>query len=348
MTGARINRGSAMLPKHVRRVRAKGRDYYYFDTGKVVDDKKVWARLPDIRSNDFGGAYASMLGHRNRRPAKSGLTVPELIDLYQRSPAYRGELAASSRYNYDIYLRRFAKLMPSAPVAAITRGDMRKLRDGMAHTPGAANLFLGTCGALFKWAMANEYVPANPTNGIPYLKMGEHEPWPEPILAAALKADNEQVRLLTHLLYYTALRLNDALSLRWGNIVGNRIIVQPQKGRKRKQELSIPIHRALAAEIARTAKRGITIAVNPNTGRSFGEKVARDMLQAFASDLGAQVVPHGLRKNAVNALLQAGCSVAETAAISGQTLQLVEHYAKQRNQEKLADAAVLRWEANES
>jgi integrase len=328
-------------------VRAKGRDYYYFDTGKLVGDKKVWARLPDLRSPDFGGALATMQGHRNRRPNNAGLTIPELVDLYQRSPAYR-DLAVSSRYNYDLYLRRLERLLPTAPASLITRGDFRRLFDKMGNTPGAANLFLGTCGALFKWAAANEYIATSPTKGIKPLKMGEHDPWPLPILNAALVTEDERVRLLTHLLYYTALRLNDALSLTWGNIVGNRIVVRPQKTRRHRQELSIPIHRALAAEIARTPKRALAIAVNPNTGRAFGEKVARDLLQDFATGLGASVVPHGLRKNAVNALLEAGCSVAETAAISGQTLQLVEHYAKQRDQSKLADAAVLRWEANDS
>jgi integrase len=339
------SRGS--LPKHVRRVRAKGKDYYYFDTGKIVGGKKVWAPLPALRSDEWGGAYATLLGHRNRRPAKSGLTIPELIDLYERSQAFR-ELAESSKANYGIYLRRLEKLLPTAPAAAVTRGDMRRLFDKMGNTPGAANLFLGTCGALFKWAIGNEYITASPTKGITPMKMGEHEPWPEGVLNAALASEDDQVRLLVHILYYTALRFNDALSLSWSNIVGNRIVARPQKGRRRKQELSIPIHRALAAEIARTPKRGLSIAVNPNTGRAYGEKVARDLLQAFASKFGADVVPHGLRKNAVNALLEAGCSVAETAAISGQTLQLVEHYAKQRNQSKLADSAVLRWEANEA
>lgn len=43
--------------------------------------------------------------------------------------------------------------------------------------------------------------------------------------------------------------------------------------------------------------------------------------------LGIKTVPHGLRKNAVNALLEAGCTIAEVSAITGQTHQVVEHYA---------------------
>ncbi len=337
----------ALLPKHVRRVVAKGRTYYYFNTGKTDGGKVIWARLPDIRSVEFGGTYASMLGHRNRRARPGAMTIPQLIDLYERSPAYR-RLAPSSKLNYDIYLRRLATLLPTAPAREVTRGDMRRLIDKMADTPGAANLFLGASGALFKWAVGNEHIEASPTKGIPLFQMGEHQPWPDHVLAAALAADNAQVRLLTHLLYYTALRINDALSLTWGNICGGVITVRPQKTQRKNQVLQIPVHRDLAAELARHPKAGTVVAINPNTGKRFGEAAARDLLQTFAAGYGVRVVPHGLRKNAVNALLELGCSVAETASISGQTLQLVEHYAKQRNQTKLAQAAMLKWEGNAS
>ena len=41
---------------------------------------------------------------------------------------------------------------------------------------------------------------------------------------------------------------------------------------------------------------------------------------------------------------KAGCSAAETAAISGQSLVMVEHYARARNQDVLGGSAVLKWE----
>ena len=44
-------------------------------------------------------------------------------------------------------------------------------------------------------------------------------------------------------------------------------------------------------------------------------------------------------------LLEAGCSDAETASITGQSRRIVEHYAKQVNQRRLAAAAILKWEA---
>jgi hypothetical protein len=58
-----------------------------------------------------------------------------------------------------------------------------------------------------------------------------------------------------------------------------------------------------------------------------------------------RLVFHGLRKSAVVFLLEAGCSDAETASITGQSRDMVERYAKQANQRRLAAAAILKWEA---
>lgn len=55
---------------------------------------------------------------------------------------------------------------------------------------------------------------------------------------------------------------------------------------------------------------------------------------------------HGLRKNAVNALLEAGCTIAEVASITGQTFQVVEHYAAQMNRRKLSKAAIVKLDAH--
>lgn len=58
----------------------------------------------------------------------------------------------------------------------------------------------------------------------------------------------------------------------------------------------------------------------------------------------AGLVFHGLRKSSVVTLLEAGCTDAEVASITGQSRQMVEHYARQVNQRKLAASAILEWE----
>ena len=328
-----------MLPKYVKRVRSKGKDYFYFDTGRMVDGKKVYAKLPSPKSMEFGGVYAALRGHRNRGHRTEMLSVPKLVELYEKSKDYK-DLSPASKKNYDIYLRRLEKLLPTAPVAQLTRGDMQRLFDGMADTPGAANAFIRTAGALFGWAMQREYMPVNPCDGIKKIEGGEHQPWPEHIVEAARVSDDGTTRLLVHLLLYTGQRIGDVLAMRWSDVSGDHIKVRQNKTGK---SLTIRMHKDLRAEVEKLSKHGLTI-VTDAEGRPLKDQAARYKLQKFAAALGAHVVPHGLRKNAVIGLLEAGCTIAETAAISGQSLRMVEHYARARNQQMLGDAAILKWE----
>lgn len=53
-----------------------------------------------------------------------------------------------------------------------------------------------------------------------------------------------------------------------------------------------------------------------------------------------QYATHGLRKNAVIRLLYAGCTEKEVGSITGQSKRMVEHYAKEIEQEQLAKVAM--------
>ena len=66
--------------------------------------------------------------------------------------------------------------------------------------------------------------------------------------------------------------------------------------------------------------------------------------EAFTDFRERRLVFHGLRKFAVNALLEAGCTDAEVAAITGQSREMIEHYSRQVNQRKLAQTAMSKWE----
>lgn len=333
---------------HVKRSTAKGREYLYFRTGQFnAKGKEILAPLPPAKDPGFGDSYASFLAARTRRErAGTELSVTALCDLYERSDNFR-RLAEGTKRLYRFGLDYFKAKLPTAPARLLEQKDIALLVDGKAETPGAANSLLRTINAMYKWARKRGHVANDPGADIGELEMGSHDPWPPHILEAALKSDDDQVRLATHLLYYTSLRIGDALALRWSDIRDGAIHVTPQKTRRTRGEMMIPIHRALAAELARHTPKGLTI-IGGAAGNALHQHTVRDRLKAFAAGLGAKVVPHGLRKNAVNALLECGCSVAETAAISGQTLGMVELYAKARAQGTLASAAILRWETNRS
>lgn len=325
----------------VKRVRAKGRDYYYFDTGtKNEAGKPILKRLPDPSDKRFGSVYAAMQAQISRRATIAPqMTVSGLIDLYQRSPAYRALKPASIQL-YDIQMRKIADAIGKAPVDEVERRDVVTLMDSLADRPGTANVVLAVLRSIYRWGRDRGHTTADPGREVERFAVGEHEPWPEPLLTAALSAKDATIRLTVALLYYTAQRIGDVCKMRWSDIRDGRIsLVQEKTGKP----MSLPIHASLAVEINKAPRRGLTILSNEQ-GHQFQPEAIRQRLQRFAAKRGCKVVPHGLRKNAVNSLLEAGCSIGETAAISGQSLEMVEHYAKRRATEKMGSAAILKWE----
>jgi hypothetical protein len=78
------------------------------------------------------------------------------------------------------------------------------------------------------------------------------------------------------------------------------------------------------------------------SGEPWTQSGLRQKLQAWALKRGHKVVPHGLRKNAVIALLEADCSVSEVSAITDHSLAMVEHYGKGRDQRKIGRGAIVK------
>lgn len=327
--------------QYVKRTKAKGRFYYYFDTGQTDDKgKRVWKRLPDPSDRSFTATYAAMLGHRARRDnAVAQLSLTKLIDMYQASDVFLKKKAASTQRLYRLYQAELVDKLGTAPAQKIERKDIVLLLDQMADRPGAANMVKRAGSAAYAWGRKRGHVTNDPFFEIEEMETGEHDPWPEEALKLALEAEEDLPRLAAHLLYYTAQRIGDINALTWRDVQGDYICMTQQKTGK---ALEIRIHEDLAKELAKHP-RSLTTIIPGKAGEAKNNRV-RLALQKVVSPHGYKVVPHGLRKNAVNALLEAGCSAAETAAISGQSLQMVEHYAKRRSQKKLGQTAMLKWE----
>lgn len=331
---------------YVKTVTAKGRTYCYFDTGQRDGrGKRIYAPLPSPNDRTFGAAYAAMLGHRTRRDnVETMLTVQKMVDLYHASDDFRKKAPATQKI-YQIYQGEFASKLPTAPAGMIERRDIVLMLDQRAATPAAANMILASVSALYKWARKRGHVSNRPTDDIDPNDIGEHEPWPDDLLRLALtteEAKDQRVRLSVHLLYYTAQRIGDVVRMRWADIKDGEISIRQQKTGK---EMVIPVHPSLARELDRH-QRDLAPVLKARHGRGIASATLRDNLQAWARANGHSVVPHGLRKNAVNALLEAGCTVAQTSAISGQSIQMIEHYSKLRSQAKLARSAMRIWHEN--
>ena len=327
---------------HVKKVKAKGRVYFYFDTGDTKPNgAPILRRLPDISSPDFGTVYATCKAIRTKRDNRERiLTVIEAVKLYETSPKFK-KLANSTQDKYIIYLKRMAGIFldprkGSWPVTSITRPDVRDLLEELG--PGARQLQLAVFRQVLRYADSLDKIPPqfDPSKGIRIdHKAKPHDAWPELLVEQALQSE---VSLPVALLYYTGQRIGAVARMKWSDIQDGIITVPPFK---RTGLLYIPVHKELADILAKE-ERGLTTIIHKN-----GKPVSSDALYSrIKSWLGKHpYVPHGLRKNAVNMLIEAGCTVGEVSAITGQTLGMVEHYAKQRNNLKLAMRAMGKWEA---
>jgi hypothetical protein len=115
------------------------------------------------------------------------------------------------------------------------------------------------------------------------------------------------------------------------------IAVEEEETRK---QLRIPMHKALKSiHPAQHTWRSLD-------DRRFQDNREKEMdREIFAGRRAQRCVFHGLKKSSVVALWEAGCIDAGVSAITDQSGEMVEHYARAVNQNKLAAAAIPKWEA---
>src|SRR5262249_26037818 len=141
---------------------------------------------------------------------------------------------------------------------------------------------------------------------------------------------------------YSGQRQGDVLAMKWSDVREGLLSVVQEKT---DCHIVVPVHRDLAPILADIPKRSVFVLTSSNgtpwTKDGFKTSWGR---MATKLKLPPGLVFHGLRKSAVVMLLEAGCTDAEVSAITGQSRQMVEHYAQQVNRKKLAASAILKWE----
>lgn len=328
--------------EHVRWVRSKGKLYAYFNSGQKNErGRAIYLPMPQFGSTGFYDSWVSLKGARTKRQ-RVDYTVADLARDYSNSAAF-SELATRSQDVYRATLKKITAFLGEFPANDLTASDVQLILDEEMETASTHNMFFGVVGSMYAWARSpkgGRRTTLKPTEGIQKRKGGEHKVWPDDVLDAALATDDREVRLAVSLLLFTGQRIGDVLRMRWSDIRDDMIEVTQQKTGK---TVWVPFLTELRDELAQTPKWGLTIIAQEN-GRPRDYDKVREQLKAFTRARGVETVPHGLRKNAVIALLEAGCTVAETASITGQSYKLVEHYAKQINQRRMAKAAIVKLE----
>ena len=153
----------------------------------------------------------------------------------------------------------------------------------------------------------------------------------------------EHLRRVVVLARYTGQRRGDLCAMTWAAFDGETIRVKQQKTGA---ELVIPCHPTLRDELIEWRKNTRSVTVLTNTlGRPWEAQHLSHELPTGLARLGmrARLNVHGLRKLAAASLADVGCTIHEIAAITGHTtLSMIAHYTRSADQERLAEAAIVR------
>jgi integrase len=227
---------------------------------------------------------------------------------------------------------------------------VRQLRDKFVDTPSQADHLITVLSSMLSWGVVDEWLEMNPCLGMRKLKFGcdgSYEAWDGGMAELFKRRSIPHLWWAAALALYTGQRRADCLKMRRTDYRGGLLYVQQQKTKKK---VGIPMHKELA-KVWEVLPRTCEYVLTTTTGRqwtdgNFGTAWHRQMREPeFASFREQRLTFHGLRHTAVNALLEAGCTTAQVRAITGQTSEMVEHYAKQVDQEMLARQAIAKVEA---
>lgn len=320
--------------KHVKRVRAKGRIYWYHRiTGErlSVNPEDRAARVLNINATLKGTARRITLG-----------SVADLITQYRASPEFHG-LRERTRREYLGYLDLLGEMWGSQPITAIERKHVLALRDKFAETPGKANKIVTVLRIVLAFARDRDFRDDNPAVGIKKLKMGSgYRAWPDESIAAFFDSSPPMMALALKIALYTGQREGDVLAMTWHDYDGNNIrLVQSKTGTK----LTIPVHSALKAALD-AQERVSPIILTTETGKPFTDSNFRHHFGKVRKAAGLRgLVFHGLRYTAAKNLAEAGCTTREIASITGhKALAMIEKYTRGVDQERSAGAAIVKLE----
>ena len=320
--------------KHVKRVRSKGREYYYHQLTheRLSDDREERAaRVLEINNTMKGTARKIALG-----------SLADVIRKYKAAPEFTG-LRKRTRRDYAGYLDLLSETWGAYPVASIERKHVLGLRDKHAATAAKANKLVTVLRIVLAFAIDRDYLRDNPAKEVKKLATGDgHATWPDWAIDRFLGSAPPMMAMALRLGLYTGQRENDVLAMSWHAYDGEQIhVVQSKTG----WDGWIPAHGVLR-EALDSQGRVSPIILTTDTAKPFrGSNFRHHFGKAMKSAGLEGLTFHGLRYTAAARLAEAGCSLKEIAAITGhRSLSMIEKYSRDADQKRLAGAAILRLE----
>lgn len=271
--------------------------------------------------------------------AYAGKTFFALILQYKESNSYN-KLASKTKYDYDRYLQYIMDAWGSDPVAALNTIEAQHAIDSMAETPAAATQFRAVLKTVVEWGIPRGFHNSNPVShtekpagGAPY------KPWPDWAFEIFFKEARKDMIWPVLSALFTGQRAIDVFAMNRILSSDHTILITAQKT---KVFVPVPIHphyKQLLPIFPSNLNIKLHLMENGKPWTIEGYRTAwqREMNRPeFVSFKENRIVFHGLRKNAVGSLAEAGATDSEISAVVGMSLQMVAHYSRDAKLKNIA------------
>lgn len=329
------------LDRFVYRERTRhNRWVYYFRQGK---GRRI--RMPDpfTETEAYEAAYRAArdsVEPKARTLGKPG-TLEWLVGQYRTNTAYiNGFSVATRRQRDNIYKGVIAK-SGGIDYRRVTRA---KILDGIekrSATPAQARNFLDAMKGLFRWALAHQYVKADPTAGLSNPKRLKGEgfaAWTDKDVAAYEERWplGTKERVWLSVLLYTGLRRGDAVRLGRQHLKDGMHTIDTEKNG---MTVFIPVFDALVEALGRGPTSDLTY-VCGDGGKPLKKESFGNYFRLACQEAGVGKSAHGLRKLAASRAAEHGLSVAELESMFGWTGgTMASFYTKKADRKRLAISA---------
>lgn len=311
-----------------------GRVYWYVRVGKGP-------RIPipgEYGSDEFLKAYtAAVSGGRGSSPppprASRG-TLRWAVELWKRSSDWSATSPATRKQRDNILLHVLEK-SGDRGLEEIDAAAIRAGREKRQATPAAANNFLKTMRAFFRWAKEEQLVGQDPATEVKFLRVKTKgfPPWTMAEIDAyrAHWPLGTTQRLALEIYINTGFRRGDAAMVGRQHIRDG--IIQIRTG-KTDTPLYIPILPALADAIDAGPIGEMSLLVTKYR-RPFTKESLGNLFRDWCDAAGVTKSAHGIRKLAATVIADAGGSEQELQALFGWTTNAMSGiYTREANRKR--------------
>ena len=299
--------------------------------------------------------HAALQGRKSSIPANkaSAGTLQWLVDEWKRSSDWASTSTATRRQRENI-LHHVLEKAGRVPFSAITSKKIREGRESRMTTPAAANNFLKTMRALFRWAKEVEHAVENPAEEVRFLpaKTKGFTPWTVDDVQKyrARWPLGTRERVMLEVILNTGLRRSDAARLGRQHVKDGVATITLLKT---ENSSGVTAHIPILPTLQRALDAGPIGDLNfivgkrgqPYTKEAFGNTFRKNC-DAAGIEKGKSA--HGLRKLVATIVADNGGSEHELQALLGWTTNnqsLI--YTREVNKKRLALAAAIKLMGND-